>query len=142
MPNIHYKTCWILAIFFTIGCITFSGCAARTNTATPNQNTNVKATFKSLNRNPSIEQLISAPDPYLGMSVEVSGEVYNIVNYEKSITVGISEEKIAEFLECEFLKATSPPADLKEGQRIIVIGKVDVIKDVTFLRNCRVKNSE
>ncbi len=142
MENIYYKTCWILAVFLTIGCITFSGCAARTNTATPNQNTNVKATSKSLNRNPSIYQLVSAPDPYLGNKIEVSGEVYNIVTLKKSIVVGISDKKIAEFLECEFLKATPPPADLKEGQQIIVIGKVDVIKDVTFLRNCRVKNSE
>ena len=137
MQNMLHRTYWILIVSLTIGCITLSGCAAGKNAAGPNQNINTLS--KGNTKNPTIKILISTPDQYIGKSVEVSGEVYNIVNFEKSITVGITHEKIAEFLECEFLKATPPPADLKEGQRIIMIGRVDVIKDVTFLRDCRIK---
>ena len=98
-----------------------------------------KPYLRTTQKKPTLEILISTPDQYIGKSVEVSGVVYNIVTYRKSITVGISNEKIAEFLECEFLNATPPPAGLKKEQRIIVIGRVDVIKDVPYLRDCRVK---
>lgn len=138
MLYFHHQICQILTVFLIVGCTTLLGCTVSKIEKTSES----KSVSKEAIKKAEINQLIFSPDPYVGNTVEVSGEVYAIKAFRRSIVVSLTDNKIIELLDCEFPKAEPPHDNLEKGQQITVIGKVDVIKNVIFLRNCRVKNSE
>ena len=139
MQNFHRKTYGVLAVLLIVTGTIFSGCAARENAPMPSGKVDAKMVPRIGIKNASMEQLIFTPDPYLGSTVEISGEVYDIENFAKSTIVRLTDPNIAELLECEFSMGKPPPTDLKAGQQVTVIGKIDIIKDVVFLRKCHIK---
>ena len=93
----------------------------------------------------SIDQLIVTPEPHLGSEVKVSGEIYDIVReggsvIGKSFTISLTSQTRMELLKCEFERGKeSPPHHLRDGQRVTIIGVVDVVQGETMLRRCRIE---
>ena len=151
MQNFHRKTCSGLIVLLIVVGITLAGCAARENTSVSKGTGNVEWPTSSgkgdakidadagiKNALASMQQLIHTPAPYFGNTVEISGEVYDTETFRTSIIVRLTDRKIAELLACEF-SIEKPPPDLKVGQQVTVIGRVDIIRDVVLLRECRIK---
>ena len=92
-----------------------------------------------------MDQLIVAPEPYIGSEVRVSGEIYDIVReggsvIGKSFTISLTSQTRAELLKCEFDRGKeSPPHHLRDGQWVTITGVVDVVQGETMLRRCRVE---
>ena len=117
-------TYFILAIIFTtLGSLTLTGCGAKQQSV-------------------AIEGLLAFPDSYVDTTVEVYGEVYTIENdTETSVIVRISppDEASVQLLQCEFFSNDLPLSTLKSGQFVTIIGQVDIVEAVVFLRECKVK---
>ncbi len=92
-----------------------------------------------------MNQLIVAPEPYIGSEVRISGEIYDIVReggsvIGKSFTISLTSQTRAELLKCEFERGKeSPPHHLRDGQWVTITGVVDVVQGETMLRRCRVE---
>ena len=116
----------ILIVFLIpLGCILFSGCAQKLV---------------------SIDELIVAPEPYLGKEVTISGEIYDIEReggsvIGKSFTIQLTSPTRAELLKCEFERGKdSPPHYLRDGQLVRITGTVDIVQGETILRKCQVED--
>lgn len=145
-------TYFTLAIFcITLGSLTLTGCGAKQTSATQSsvpdrlspigQDINALSSFESV----AIETLLASPDSYVDKTVKVYGEVYTIGDgVGTSVTVRLSppDETSVLLLKCEFLSNDLPPSTLKKGQLATIIGKVDIVEAVVFLRECKVKDTD
>ena len=145
-------TYFTLAIFcITLGSLTLTGCGAKQTSATQSsvpdglspigQDINALSSFESV----AIEALLTSPDSYVDKTVEVYGKVYAIGDaLGRSVTVRLSstDETSVVLLKCEFLSNDLPSSTLKEGQLVTIIGRVDIIEAVVFLRKCKVKDTD
>ena len=134
-----YRTIYftLLILFIVLGSLTFTSCGSKG--APMNQPEPAIS--------PNIESLLASPDSYMGKWVEVYGDVYRIEIagsgvVGKSITVHISppNETSVELLKCEFDRNSPPPPTLKEGQLVTILGRIDIIEAVVWLRECSVVN--
>ena len=120
-PAITY---FILAIIFiTLGSLTLHGCGAKQQRV-------------------AIEGLLAFPDSYVDTTVEVYGEVYTVENdTETRVIVHVSppDEASVQLLQCEFFSKDLPLATLESGQFVTIIGHVDIVETVVYLRECKVK---
>ena len=114
-------------IFITLGSLTLIGCGAKQQQVV------------------AIEGLLAFPDSYADTTVEVYGEVYTIENdTETSVIVRVSPPDAAsvQLLQCEFFSNDLPLSTLKPGQFVTIIGRVDIVEAVVFLRECKVKGMD
>ena len=134
-----------------MGSLTLSGCGAKQSGATQSsvpdglspigEDTDELPSFESV----TIEALLASPNSYVDKTVEVYGEVYTIgdaVGTSVTVRISPSDETSVLLLKCEFLSNDLPSSTLKEGELVTIIGKVDIVEAVVFLRECKVKDTD
>ena len=117
-----------------LGSLTLTGCGTKQQSETGASPKDVSS-FQNI----PIETLLASPDVYVERRVAVEGEVYTIGDaVGGSVIVRISppDQTSVQLLKCEFLPNALSRSTLEKGQFVTIIGTVDIVEGVVFLREC------